>query len=224
MSEQSRIIQLWKEKSVAEAIFRFSCGGDSMNDTEWEFIDSNGNPLTGVEELEHYFDNEVYNAVTFYVDSNGHYNGEAGTVTVTLEGEEYEEPYFSYSKDAESEYSESHIENIEVKLTPEEAEFIRKYVENINGGSDVTFTLNYKVDCLLSDEEEDILEGLNESVGTFVDEAEPETDYEGELDEWYEYTTDLDGEEGVPQFKEGEPNTLLVQKRFTTTVFKKDND
>ena len=223
MSEQSRIIKLWKEKSVDKAIFRFSCGGDSMGDTEWEFQDAEGNHLTDVAELVQYFDNEVYNAVTFYVDSNGHYNGEAGTVTVTLE-EEGEEPYFSYCKDAESEYSESHIENIEVKLTPEEAEFIRKYVKNMNGGNEATFVVNFKVDCLLSDEEVDILEGLNESIDTVVGDAEPITAYEGTLDEWYSYTTDLDGENSVPQFKEGEPNTLLVQKQFSTTFFKQDND
>lgn len=222
MSEQSRIIQLWKENNIREAIFTFDCGGDNMGDTEWAFYNPEGGQVDNAE-LEQYFDHHVYNKVDFYVNSDGHYQGESGIVTVRLEDEEGDEPYFSYSKDAESEFSESHIENIEVLLTPEEAEFIRKYVENINGGMDDTFTVNFKADCLLTDEEEEILVGLNKSIDTFVKWAEPQDEVEGELDGWYSYTTDLDEGDNIPQFKEGEPNTLLVEKTFTTTVFRSDN-
>lgn len=223
MSEQSRIIQLWKDNNIAEAVFTFSCGGDSMNDTEWAFKNEKGEDISVNTDIEGYLNDQVYKNVNFYVDSNGHYNGEAGTVTVTLE-EEGEEPHFSYYKDAESEYSERYVEVVEIPLTPDEADFIRKYIANITGGDDATFTLNYKVDCLLTDEEEEIMSGLRESIDTFVCDFEPEGEYEGELDEWHEYTTDLNGEENEPQFKEGEPNTLLVTKNFSTTVFKSNND
>lgn len=222
MSEHSRIIQLWKENNIKEAIFTFDCGGDNMGDTEWAFYNPKGEQVNNAE-LEKYFDRQVYNKVEFYVNSDGHYQGENGTVTVTLEETGVEEPYFQYSKCAESEYSESHIENIEVLLTPEEAEFVRKYVENMNGGIHAMFQLNFKVDCLLSDEEEEILIGLNKSIGTFVEKAEPQANVEGELDDWYSYTTDLNQGDNIPQFKDGEPNTLLVEKNFSSTVYKSDN-
>lgn len=224
MSEQTRIIELWKAENITQATFRFSCGGDCMGDTEWEFENDKSVIKNPNGELLSYFDNEVYNRVSFYVDSNGHYNGEAGIVKVTLIEEEGEEPHFQYYKNAESEYSESYQEIVQVELTPEQAKFIRNYVENINGGSDTSFTLNYKVDCLLSDEEEKIADGLKDYMGDYIDNVEPEGEYEGELDEWYEYNTDIDGEERVPQFAENKPNTLLVQKRYSTTVFKSDND
>lgn len=226
MSEQSRIskiVQLWKEKNIDHALFTFCCGGDSMNDTEWEFFDAKGNELKGVDKIERYLNEEVYNKVTFYVDSNGHYQGEAGTVKVTLYETEGEEPRFSYSKSAESEYTESFVDTIEIELTPEQAEFIRNYVANINGGSDATVVINFKTDCLLSDEEEDILDELEETLDNAVDDAEPENEYEGELDGWFEFNTDLNNEESIPQFKEGKPNTLLVQKRFTATVFRSED-
>lgn len=233
MSEQSRIIQLWKENNVAEAVFTFSCGGDSMNDTEWAFKNANGDELkldaNGVDpkriiyaELEDYFNDEVYNKCTFYVNSDGHYNGEAGTVTVELV--EDEEPYFTYSKWAESEYSESHTETVEVPLTASEAEFIRKYVLNINGGNDENFVLNYKGDCLLTDDDEAILEGFKDSIDNFIHEYEPLGEIEGELNDWYNYTTDIsdEGEGNEPLFKDD--TTLLIEKTFTVTVFRSDND
>lgn len=227
MSEQSRIIQLWKENNVAEAVFTFSCGGDSMNDTEWAFKNANGDELKLDAELEDYFNDEVYQKVNFYVDSNGHYNGEAGTVTVELvelDEDEGEEPYFTYSKCAESEYSESHTETVEVPLTASEAEFIRKYVLNINGGNDENFVLNYKGDCMLTDDDEAILEGFKDSIDNFIHEYEPLGEIEGELDDWYNYTTDIsdEGEGNEPLFKDD--TTLLIQKTFTVTVFRSDND
>jgi hypothetical protein len=223
MSEQSRIIELWKENNIAEAVFTFTCGGDNMGDTEWAFKNSEGEDISVNKDIEDYFDTEVYKAVNFYVDSDGHYNGEAGTVKVELTDDD-DEPCFTYDKYAESEYRESYVEVVEVTLTSDEACFIRKYVANMNGGDDATFTLNYKVDFLLTDEDEQIMLGLNESIDKFVCDFEPEGEYEGELNDWHEYTTDLNGEENEPQFKEGEPNTLLVTKQFSTTVFKSNND
>lgn len=216
MSEQQQIIELWKQHNLTEARFVYNCGGDSMGDTEWEFSNAKGD-CDAPKEIEDYLNEIVYNRVDFYVDSDGYYQGEAGTVTVTLDEDNEEAPDFCFSKDCQYEYSESYEEVVEVPLTPEEADFIRKYVENINGGMDAAFTLNYKDDCLLTDEEEEIREGLDESIGQYLDDVEPKGHYEGERNDWYEYNTDIDGEEGEPMLV---GDTLLVQKRFSITVYK----
>ena len=42
-------------------------------------------------ELEDYSDGEIYNQVEFYVNSDGHYQGESGVVRIELNGEEDED-------------------------------------------------------------------------------------------------------------------------------------
>ena len=90
------IIKLWKEKNIDHVDFNFSCGGDSMNDTEIQIYDKQGNEVE-CSEISDHIDSEVYNKVEFYVNSDGHYMGESGTVKVELV-EDDEEPYLSYSK------------------------------------------------------------------------------------------------------------------------------
>ena len=94
---EKEVIQLWKENGVDSINFEFDCGGDSMNETTINILDKEGNVIE-CKEIEDYFDNKIYDKVEFYVNSDGHYIGENGNVYITLEDEDEEEPYFSYSK------------------------------------------------------------------------------------------------------------------------------
>jgi hypothetical protein len=183
------IIKLWKDNKVSEVIMTFYCGGDNMGDTNFEVLDGNTNPIS-VPELVAYFDNAVYNNVEFYVNSDGHYMGENGSVVITLD--EDEEPFFVYSKSSQSEWNESHINEVEVKLSDDMAKFVRENVSNINGGEG-GIVVNYNRDFILSDKDEEIQEGLEDLITDTTSNYEPEHD--GELDSWYTFTTNEDGEE-----------------------------
>ena len=100
--EMEEAVEIWKREGIDRVEFDFSCGGDSMNDTELRFYKGNKE----IEEtwgLEAYFDDEVYENVEFYENSDGHYQGESGTVTITLNEDEDE---FDYEKSSTEEWLE----------------------------------------------------------------------------------------------------------------------
>lgn len=183
------IIKIWKEKNIDHVNFNFSCGGDSMNDTSIEIFDKEGK-LVQDSELETYFDDKTYNNVEFYENSDGHYQGEFGVVTIEFDEDEND---FTYSKSSSSEWSESSVNEAEIELTDEEAKFVADYVLNINGGEDDIQT-NYKKDFILTNEQEETLKGLEEKISEFAQDYTP-NDIEGEMNEWHTYTTNEEGEE-----------------------------
>ena len=70
-----KIIEIWKKENIAQAVFNFYCGGDSMGDTDLSFEDSEGiriefSDTKNEDTLATYFDNEVYNNVSFYEASD----------------------------------------------------------------------------------------------------------------------------------------------------------
>ena len=148
-TETNEMIELWKKLDINECIMEFSCGGDSMNETEFKFFNSKNEEVDG-EELEGYFENQVYNEVEFYEVSDGQYMGEFGQVVITLE-EDGEEPMFSYDKQATGEWEERELEVMEFELTDSEVKFLTEKVDSIVGGEDGQ-AINYKTDCVLSDE------------------------------------------------------------------------
>ena len=171
MENQERIIQLWKELEITHINFQFSCGGDSMNDTTLNI--HKGEEIIENDTISTYFDNEIYNAVEFYVNSDGHYMGENGHVFITLENEDEEEPYFSYSKTSTEEYNEREDFDVMVELSDEEIEYISLYVNNINTGwGDINF--NYGTDFIKTDQHEELEKTIEEKIGKFYDDYEPE--------------------------------------------------
>lgn len=183
------IIKIWKEKNIDHVNFNFSCGGDSMNDTSIDIFDKEGK-LVQDSELESYFDDQTYKNVEFYENSDGHYQGEFGVVTIEFDEDEND---FTYSKSSSSEWSESSVNEAEIELTDEEAKFVADYVLNINGGEDDIQT-NYKKDFILTNEQEETLKGLEEKISEFAQDYTP-NDVEGEINEWHTYTTNEEGEE-----------------------------
>lgn len=201
-------IKLWKKLKVNEAVFEFSCGGDSMSETEMFLYDKKGKEIDNAE-LKNYFDDEVYKRVDFYENSDGHYIGEAGKVVITLNDEGDD---FDYSKDAQSEWSEGTSDTEYVDLTEKEIEFINKNVDSIIGSSDETSIINYKTDVILTDKDEKLVKTLVEKLEEFCQGFSPNVD--GDLDEeWYRFTTNDEGED--IEIKEGQLR-IVIEKNYTT--------
>jgi hypothetical protein len=183
--EKEQIIKLWKELGVEQVILEFDCGGDSMGSTDWTIETATGS--IDNQEIEDYFDNEVYNNVEFYVNSDGHYQGEAGQVIIELV-EDDDEPYFSYSKQAESELIENVSNDLLIQLSEKEAEFLKKNILNFNG-DDGEINSVFNGDLFLTDEDETFLEELEEKILDEIRDFEPEIE-EGELEDWFTFNTE----------------------------------
>jgi hypothetical protein len=159
------IIRIWKECGVQEAEFHFDCGGDSMNETHWVFLDSKGKHMdspnisgVGIEsQLEH----EVYDRIRFYEASDGHYLGESGTVNVTLNDEEND---FDMYKSSTEQWSETLSFDEEIDISEELGRLLHKKVARIVSvdGWSMRRGLgeterDYKDDCIISDREEELI-------------------------------------------------------------------
>ena len=184
--ETNEIIELWKKLDIQRCEMEFSCGGDSMNETDFTFYDSQDNQVDA-DELESYFEGEVYNQVEFYEVSDGHYMGEFGQVVITLEDED-DEPFFQYDKQSQSEWEEREIEVMTYDLTDSEVKFLTEKVDSIVGGEDGQ-AINYKTDCVLSDEEEELSEKLLQDIADAANEYDFQ-DADGEPQDWFTFSTD----------------------------------
>jgi hypothetical protein len=208
MTEQE-LIKVWKENNIDHVNFNFTCGGDSMDETSIEIFDKDENFVEN-SEISNYLDNEIYNRVDFYEASDGHYMGESGFVEITLiEDDGDEEPYLSYNKQSTSEWYETFSEITKFTLTDEETKFVSDYVLNINGGDDGD-TINYKTDCILTDEEEAIANKLQEKLCAFAVAFDIECDSDS-LDN-FTYTTNSEESNLTELTLVGNELTLIVSK------------
>ena len=173
MSEEKKIIELWKENGVESINFEFDCGGDDMGETTLNILDKKGE-LIECKEIEDYFDRKIYDNVEFYVNSDGHYMGERGSVNVYLEEEDEDEPYFSYSKSSTEEYNETESFDEMIELSEEEIEYISLYVNNINVGWGDDMNFNYGTDFIKTDRHEELEKSIDEKLTKFYDDYEPE--------------------------------------------------
>lgn len=208
MYNDETIVSVWKQNNVNHIDFEFSCGGDSMNDTTLRIYDNDEKEIKN-EILKDYFNNEVYNNVEFYDASDGHYMGEAGNVIIELD-EDSEEPQFNYTKSSQSEWSERYTEDVSLELTDEEVEVLQK-VSNINGAYEERININYKDDCILTDEDEVLLEKIGERIETAADEYEHQ-DADGDRQDWHTYTT---GDEEDELKIEGNTLVFSVSREYT---------
>jgi hypothetical protein len=224
LTDVQQMIALWNEKNIARCEMEFTCGGDQMNDTSFNLFD-NENRGVICEEIVDYLDNEVYNQVEFYVNSDGHYQGEAGIVTIELNDEGDD---FTYSKSSESEWNESFSEVGYCELTEEEIAFVKDKIHSLVGGGDGEAT-NYKGDCILTDEDVVLLESITDKIRDFATDYQFENS-EGEESDWFTYTTDM-GEADVDtdvEYDENNPtlikgNTIAININKSFTVYKDEN-
>jgi hypothetical protein len=212
---KTEMIKMWQDHNVRECIMTFDCGGDNMGDTNFVLYDKNDD-VVECQELIDYLDDQVYKEVEFYVNSDGHYQGEFGTVTITLEDEGEEDYEFVYSKSSQSNWSETFTEVVDIPLKDNEVEFLKEKVLSVVGG-DGTQIINYKIDCILTDEEEQISEDLMKLIDQTADDHTFENE-EGEASSWFNFTTNLDDEENMDIKLVG--NTLKVQVSRSFDVIK----
>lgn len=186
--ELEAAVKLWEKLGIVSARMHFNCGGDSMNDTDWEFEDENG--LVSCPELESYFDDEVYRRVNFYEASDGHYMGEFGTVEVELDDSDENDVFFNYYKNAQSEWEEAIANEVEVELTEEEADYVKEYVSNINGGESEVVNFNYKKDFIKTDAMEELESEIAKKVDEFTQNYVPEDCYD--VRDFYHFESDCE--------------------------------
>jgi hypothetical protein len=209
------IIKIWEEHEIIQVRFEFYCGGDSMGDTMFHFDTDSDEKLPSkvVSELEAYFDDEVYRNVEFYEASDGHYMGECGNVYIELNEKE---DGFYYTKSSESEWNESVDNDIVIKLSDEETKFIRDNVSNINGGYDDRTNFNYSRDFIITDKLEELINNLTERIDNTMESYVPE-DYDGELQDWYTYSTDFDNKDFI-----NSDGDLVIPISNNVTIFRED--
>ena len=214
MSKET-IIKIWKDHKVTEARFEFYCGGDSMGDTIFHFETENNEELSSsvYDELVGYFDDEVYRNVEFYEASDGHYMGEMGNVYIELNDDEDD---FNYNKCSESEWSESVDNDIIIKLSDEETKFIRENVSNINGGYDEKANFNYSRDFIMTDKVEELVKNLTERIDEITSNYVP-NDYEGELQDWFQYSTDFDDKDFI-----NDEGDLVIPMSNNVTIYREE--
>lgn len=183
--EEQLIKNEWKEKEVDRAEFEFSCGGDSMNDTTLTIYNSIGDISEGFKYLQE-LENLIYDNISFYENSDGHYQGESGTVIIALN----EEDEFEFDKQSESEYEEQEIVEIDVQLSKEERKYI---IDNISSfhystGNESQFDVNYKREFIQTNEDE-IIENLAFNKIREQVLLNP-TEFEGDVSDYFEFGCD----------------------------------
>lgn len=198
-------VKLWKEYEVTNAVFNFSCGGDAMDETEWSIETENEGAKDELNQLEYLLNEMVYRKVTFYEISDGHYQGEFGTVEVTLDDDD---TTLIFKKCATGEYTENFGKNITVEMTDEEAALVNKYISSFNGDAHNETRVIYKVDCLINEQEQVVLNNLYNRVSEVAEETE--IDDEGLPDDAEYHGWFIFEMEGV----EGKNLDIYVGKQF----------
>lgn len=213
------IIPIWKENNVQRVDFVYSCGNDSFESTEIQiYVDEK--TVIENKQIENFFHDAVFAHVNFYEASDGHYIGEAGRVVIELNEDndndevdknDDEYSYFTYTKEAEDEWSEQESFDEIIELTDEEVEFIDRYVSGINGNmSEDEYNVNYKVDFVQTDELIAVEEALIEKVKNYFE------NYDHKLKNlgcWH--TMEI-----TPDSLDKEAKTIEIDMAFEHTVYK----
>jgi hypothetical protein len=163
LDKEERLMAIWDKHPDLSITFDFACGGDSMYDTDVILDNPEDLPKEIKTEIASLVDDIIYERVEFYVNSDGHYNGEAGTVEVEYDKEEQE---LSWLKSAESEYSETVKSSHKINLlthgfSKEQIAYLKKNVSGVlcNDWSD---DLIYRRDLVLFKEDSRLIERFTE--------------------------------------------------------------
>jgi len=189
LTQRDLAIQIWKKRKVESATFDFVCGGDSMGDTELRF-DINGKVIKtkkykeDMSVLETYLENTIYTQVEFYDTSDGHYQGESGHVTITLNTDDKRQPHFEFEKSSQSEWYEEYGEITDIEIEPKEADILEKCVQSIEAGDSDSPLVTYSKDVILDDSEDNVIKSITDRLVTDGEEFNFK-DAEGEsMDYW----------------------------------------
>lgn len=156
-----QIIDEWLENKISKAEFEFSCGGDSMNDTQIYLYDKEGKTIKN-NNIEYFIDDEIYGRVRFYEASDGHYLGEFGKVIIVLNENKTD---FIFEKISSQEFNEEKSVTILIDLTDLEKSFLSENIKLIIGTSETVIensltNLIWKKDKILTKNDEDIINSI----------------------------------------------------------------
>lgn len=192
--KDKEVLSIWEDKKINKVNFNFNCGGDDMGDTDFT-IDSEI-PLTEKEEeiICDYFEEEVYNNVEFYANSDGYYLGERGNVEITLKDNSPDPyvaeflgfpesmidsfTYFEYNKFSVSDYAEATTVEMEVSVSKELSDLFKNKVrESVIRSYDDFPNNDFLGDCVLYNAEIELLnnfmlEAISEDVDFDIDAIE----------------------------------------------------
>lgn len=177
-------IKEFKDKGVSRGEMEFSAGGDSMSDYTITLFDENDNEVNNVDVLVSFLEDEIFRRVTFYEVSDGHYMGESGVVHIELNGDDEDEDFY-FSKSAEAEWNEHIDSELKIKLTQEQADFIRKNISSVNGGYDEGVNINYSRDFIMTDKDEATQKSIEELIEEETANFSPDIDEE--CNDWFRY-------------------------------------
>lgn len=190
-------IKLWKELNISRCVMEFSCGGDSMNETDFTLYDKD-DKVVMCDELTDYFEDNVYKEVEFYEVSDGHYMGEFGQVEITLEEDDEDENggIFVYDKQAQGEWEETFVGELYMEVSEKEKEVLGK-LSNFNSSPwDRDVNINYKDDCIITEEEEVTLNTLLERITNEAEEVEIDGKGEEQDSSDRSFESDIEFEDG----------------------------
>jgi hypothetical protein len=156
-----QIIDEWLENKISKAEFEFSCGGDSMNDTQIYLYDKEGKTIKN-NNIEYFIDDEIYGRIRFYEASDGHYLGEFGKVIIVLNENKTD---FIFEKISSQEFNEEKSVTILIDLTDLEKSFLSENIKLIIGTSETDIensltNLIWKKDKILTKNDEDIINSI----------------------------------------------------------------
>jgi hypothetical protein len=209
-------IEYWKNAKIDYAIFIFSCGGDSMGDTELTFYDANSNPIEVDLSFQSLIEDMIYSKVEFYVNSDGHYLGESGKVTIKLEDDE-----FDFTKESTSEYCEWSKMVIDYPLEDDELELLNKYIKSFSSSNEgYSSDIDWKETLELTSDIKLLCKSfIDDDIENYVsDILINDTDFDGEFDSFYYRTNKNENENGIEIFEHSGKFYLKLFVDFSTLI------
>lgn len=173
--ETNEAVQLWKERNIQRCEMEFNAGGDDMGEYTFTFYGENDVEVK-YNDLWDFFDDDVFNNVTFYQNSEGEY----GTVYITLEDD-----VFNYSKTSWTDEPTTMKEPSDIELTPEELHLFKNKVQSFVFEYDSSPAYIYYKDCILSEEEAKTLENFEERVYEYAKDYEFSNYLECSNEDWW---------------------------------------
>jgi hypothetical protein len=206
MQDDEEVIKLWKECDIKKCELTFDCGGDSMGNMDFQYYNSKDKEVNNkkTQELTSFFEEDVMDKVEFYVNSDGHYIGESGTVYITLEDDE-----FSYEKVATSEFNETLTEEMEVELSDKEVKFLKDNIDTISCEDDTQDQdIRYKRDLIITEKDEELIQNLCDRIDGEANDYTFDTN--GEWNDFMAWTT----------WEESTGNDMIITKVKNKTYLK----
>lgn len=155
--QNASIVYAWQSYGIESIDCKFNCGGDCMSKIEYSVNLASGEE-PGIDIWtyidERYLENLVYKHIEFYVNGDGHFLGEFGTVVITLVKAD-DNYVLDFVKHSESEWESVFSADTEDVFKPDHDEYAmaRFAAENVEraqvGGWDRGYNCEFRHDCMM---------------------------------------------------------------------------